>query len=436
MPVPVHLVAGDLGVGKTTALLHLLGELGSGARTAIVVNDFGASSLDAAAAESGATRVAEIRDACVCCTAPEGFVAAVQELLDTYEPDRILVEPTGLAVPADLIDTLRRAPYADRIELQPTAILVDPTAIAAAPDGAAAERARIADVLVANRTDLASPAALEAFDAWVAELWPQPLAVVRTTHGRIPLDALAWPEGAGPGLPGTGHTHHHAADHQVRSWSWPPDAVFVHRRLRAALESLAPGLRRLKGVFRTDEGTTRIDLAQGTLHTAPSAWRRDSRVDAISTAAEAPTLDALDAALRAALRRPEEQEQAGEELELAALDGATRVVDRAALVALPGQVPDVSKLVPGRSGAAAPVAAVLGPQPAATVAVVVAADGYATPPVPVRELADALLLHSLDGAPLPRSKGGPFRLLIPGDAGGPCANVKGVVRIALRAGEP
>ena len=65
----------------------------------------------------------------------------------------------------------------------------------------------------------------------------------------------------------------------------------------------------------------------------------------------------------------------------------------------------------------------------------VAADGYATPAVPADALGKALLLHSIHGEALPGDKGGPLRLLIPGDAGpaGACSNVKGVVQLVLRA---
>ena len=99
-------------------------------------------------------------------------------------------------------------------------------------------------------------------------------------------------------------------------------------------------------------------------------------------------------------------------------------------------VEDVSTLVPGRAGEAARVSVLLQTldAPGDGDAVVVASDGYTTPPVPVSALTTAILVHSLGGDPLPARLGGPFRLLIPGDAGpgGPCANVKGVVRIALR----
>jgi len=65
----------------------------------------------------------------------------------------------------------------------------------------------------------------------------------------------------------------------------------------------------------------------------------------------------------------------------------------------------------------------------------VAGDGFASEPVPLAVLREGVLVHSLDGAPLPEKQGGPFRLLIPESASAApvsCANVKGVAKIAVR----
>ncbi|MEZ4236666.1 MAG: GTP-binding protein [Myxococcota bacterium] len=421
--VAVTLVTGFLGAGKTTAVRHLLG-LKRGERVAVVVNDFGEAEIDAAIlGEAG--QLASIAGSCVCCTAPEGFVAAVGGLLD--QVDRIVVEPTGLAHPADLLDTLRRAPYADRLAIGPVLALVDPEALVRGSiPSDHLEQAGLADVIVANRTDVASPEAMEAFRAWVATLDPAPLEVVETHHGQVGPHVLAWPEGEGPRAPGPVHHHHHdPGTHAVRSWAWPPEAVLSRAAL---LEVLRPPLVRAKGLLRTDEGWVELQLAGGRLHEAPTAWRRDSRLDVFAD--DAAVLHAAAERIDAARLPPEALARRGEALEVGG-----KAVDRAWLLDLPDQVPDVAALVPGRAGAAVRLSAVLraaGADPAGQELVVVARDGYTTPPVPAAELAQGLLLHSLDGGPLPASAGGPFRLLVPGRADA-CGNVKGVVRLALRA---
>jgi hypothetical protein len=107
-------------------------------------------------------------------------------------------------------------------------------------------------------------------------------------------------------------------------------------------------------------------------------------------------------------------------------------------MALPGGIDDVAKLVPKRSGAAARVAALLDAYevPASGSAVLCAADGFASEPVPLSALRAGLLVHSQGDAALPREQGGPFRLLIPdGTPGAPsaCSNVKAVTRIVVKS---
>jgi len=436
MAVRVHVVAGFLGAGKTSVMQHLLAAM-SGERVGIVVNDFGTAGIDQVLLGGGAVR--SIRGSCVCCTAPEGLVGALSELIGSC--DRVFVEPTGLARPADVIDTVRRAPFAADVVLGPLIVVVDPTALAAGHVPAAwLAQAGAADVLVANRLDRASAAELSAFRDWAAALWPGPHAVHETQFGAVPATALAWPKdarAARPAAVASGASGGH--EFVVRSWSWPADVVFHRGRLLAALSALSAV--RLKGLLRTEEGTVLIQRAgDQTIETA-SGRRSDSRLDVIVAAGSDDPFVGVDAALAAARRTAAEAESRGTALEVALPGGATTVVDRDGLAALPGGVDDVSRLIPGRSGAAARVASLLlaAGAPTSGCAVVVAADGFVTEPVPLAALAEAVLLYAdAAGAPLAGGKGGPFRLLIPGDSGpgGPCANVKAVVRIAIRATPP
>ena len=202
MPVPVHIISGFLGTGKTTAIREQLAARRD-EKVAVIVNDFGEASLDAATLSGDEPfQITNIPGGCVCCTAPEGFVDAVAAVLE-QKPDRLIIEPTGLARPQDIVDTLRRCPQKDELALAPVVVLVDPARIgrANADEQELVElQAGVADVLVANRIDLCGEEALARFDKWVGDLWPEPLAVHRTTHGRIPKHLMEWPEGEGARL--------------------------------------------------------------------------------------------------------------------------------------------------------------------------------------------------------------------------------------------
>jgi G3E family GTPase len=453
MTVSVHLFSGFLGAGKTTAIRAQLGNF-AGERVAIIVNDFGEAGLDEAAlSEDEPFRITNIPGGCVCCTAPEGFVDALGAVLEGA-PDRLIIEPTGLARPQDLIDTIRRCAHADALEMAPVVVLVDPGQLSRVENEddpetrtLLREQSEVADILVANRCDLAPSEDLERFRKLAGELWPAPLAVVETEQGALERALLDWPEGAGPRRQADSHagTHDHAhadVSHRARSWQWPPDAVFSARRLRAALERALAGeagapLSRLKGIFRSEEGCMRLEIAGGTLHETTSAFRRDSRVDGIVRAQDEAALDSLGEWLEAALLSEEERRVDTERIEIVLPDGRVHTTDRERLLALPEQVADVSTLIPSRQGSAARVSALFAELelPPTTSAVVVAGDGFASEAVPTEVLSQGVLLHSMDGAPLPKGKGGPFRLLIPDDASPEpiaCANVKGVAKVVLR----
>ena len=448
--VPLHIVAGFLGTGKTTAIRNQLAAR-SGERAAVIVNDFGTASLDAGSlAEVGPFRLAEIPGACVCCTAPEGFVDALGTMLATG-PDRIWIEPTGLARPQDLVDTVRRSPHAAAVALQPLIVLVDPRRLAS--EGAPAEeplgdQAHIADVLVANRCDLASQSDIEAFEHWAGSLWPGPIRVVKTSRAELPGELFAWPEDAEtPRHRVTGGAAPHAHDHSTagfhsRSWSWAPEVLFSYDRLWRALEATleegeTPALERFKGVFRTLEGVFLLEIAGAQLHRRPVAFRRESRADAIVSTGREPILERLDVALADAVLRDEELALPSHHIEIALPDGRTLLVDRERLLSLPSPAGEFSTYFPKRRGEATRLDALWESLelPNAGWAIAVAADGFASQAVPLTGLRQGFLLHSVEGDPLPEGQGGPFRLLIPeGTPGVPsaCANVKGLAKLVLR----
>lgn len=463
MAVPVHLISGFLGAGKTTAIRAQLAA-NPGEKTAVIVNDFGEASLDEAALDAdGAApfQLTNIPGGCVCCTAPEGFVDALGAVL-AEEPDRLWIEPTGLARPQDLIDTMRRCAHRDTIALAPVIVLVDPAQLARdAEDAEKAallrEQAQAADVLVANRSDLASPGELDAFHAFAATLWPPPLATHVTSQGALDPTWLDWPDGEGARAERAsscapddhdhdGHHHHHhdsTTGFEARSWRWSPEVIFDRMRLTAALQQLAKdggetGLERFKGIFRTLEGVSRLEIAGGVLHDRLTSFRRDSRADAI-VRGDAAALDTIEAQLGAAVLGEDELRLDASRIEVVLDDGAVHGIDRERLETLPDPIPDVSTLFPKREGHAARVAALLDALEVGRdgVAVVVAGDGFAAEPVSLDVLRTGVLLHGHRNGPLPDELGGPFRLLIPDDASSEpvsCANVKGVAKIVIRRG--
>ena len=422
--VPVHIVTGFLGAGKTTLLIDQLARRKGSERCAVVVNDFGEARIDATLLD-GAVAVTEIPGGCVCCTAPEGLVPAVEALVDQGQVDRIFLEATGLARPADLVDTLTRSPLSRRIEVAPVVVVVDPSRLLGEAPPLLLEQMDAADVLVASHVEQASEPALRALDAAAEGHFPPWLTAVRAERGSVDPEIF---ELRRSGLVFRKREERDRAPstegYGAASRLWTSERVFELDALRAVFGDC--GAERAKGLFRTEAGWMLLELAGGRVQHRPSQIRSASAVDIIvegSVEQAEAVITRLDAAVY--------EEVAREGVHLSDGNGYEVQLTRFALAALPGQVDDVSELFPKRQGAGVLLSEVLGLTLAPEHAqfVVAASDGMTTEPIAVGSVGEAVLVHSLEGQPLPDKLGGPCRLLVP--EGSACANVKGVARIRV-----
>jgi G3E family GTPase len=126
VPTPVLLVTGATGAGKTTYLSRLLAMRSGAARWAVLVNDFGAVRIDAAAG-TGETHV-YVREVagCICCSAQVSLRTAIVSLLRQARPDRLLIEASAAAHPASIVKVLHQPGIAEVVALARTVCIVDP----------------------------------------------------------------------------------------------------------------------------------------------------------------------------------------------------------------------------------------------------------------------------------------------------------------------
>lgn len=98
----IYIISGFLGAGKTTLIQKLLTEAFQDKKIALVENDFGEVSVDAALLKGGGYQVRELNTGCICCTLTGDFIAALNALLKSYHPEVVLIEPSGVGKLSDV----------------------------------------------------------------------------------------------------------------------------------------------------------------------------------------------------------------------------------------------------------------------------------------------------------------------------------------------
>jgi G3E family GTPase len=195
--IPVNLFTGFLGVGKTTAIADLLRRKPAEARWAVLQNEFGEATLDGAGTDDGTDGVTirEIGGGCVCCVAAPYLPVALHLLMLEAQPERLLIETSGLGHPARLLEMLRER-YDDRLEVRATIGIVDPadfTRPGMLENTVFQDQVRMADVLVLNKLGETTPEVVRDFQQWANELLPPKALIAATSHGRLEPDWLDLP---------------------------------------------------------------------------------------------------------------------------------------------------------------------------------------------------------------------------------------------------
>ncbi|UWU91647.1 GTP-binding protein [Bradyrhizobium sp. CB1015] len=252
MPVPVLLVTGFLGAGKTTVVNHLLAHA-DGRRIAAIVNDFGAINIDAELIVGASDGVVSLANGCICCSLEGDLLRTLSTLLRRDpKPDHIVIETSGVADPADIVRNLMDPVILREAPLETVLCVLDAgTPPSAMDDALLRSQLRVADIVALSKLDLAgADAGTRMREAIRAQRVPA--VVVDARHGEIP-SALLFPTTAdrapAPRDPGPKRP----AEERFETLSWTSDHPVSLPRLQQAIGRLAPKLARAKGLFETVE---------------------------------------------------------------------------------------------------------------------------------------------------------------------------------------
>ena len=321
----VHLITGFLGVGKTTAILDLLQQSPDNEKWAVLVNEFGEVGVDGAILEANGAVVREVPGGCLCCVSGLPFQMGLNMLLAKEKPDVLLIEPTGLGHPRKVLTTLRSDDYRDLLTAGANLCLIDPRHLKDSrytDNDTFNDQITLADVLVANKTDLCSVDDRAAFDALAASATPPKAEIVLTQQGRLESSLLELPTNPERlQLKDRGHHHHHSkepaapvaleAGEEIRrleshgqghfscGWLISGDWVFSLDALRHwfdQLDSGETGVARAKALIHTEQGHYVLNWRDGVLSEMPTRALEESRLEIITETT--PDADALEMSLK------------------------------------------------------------------------------------------------------------------------------------------
>lgn len=213
--IPVTVVTGFLGSGKTTLIQHLIRNA-NGKKLAVLVNEFGSEGVDGdilkscADANCPAENIVELANGCICCTVADDFIPAMEQLLARpVKPDHIVIETSGLALPKPLLKAFDWPEIRSRITVDGVIALADAEAVAAgrfAPDVAAVDAQRAADdnldhetplsevfedqiacadIVLLTKADLAGAAGIKAAKEMIAAEMPREVPMLPIVDGAI-----------------------------------------------------------------------------------------------------------------------------------------------------------------------------------------------------------------------------------------------------------
>lgn len=303
MKTKVHLFSGFLGTGKTTAIRSLIDQKPQDEQWLIIVNEFGEIGIDGAVLSDNGIPVAEISGGCLCCTAGAQMGDTVKKMLQQNQPHRLIIEASGLAHAAGVIDELKAPEFTDILDIAAVFTVIDPRQFIDpnfASHALYKDQIGVCDVLLASKTDLCTAEQLQQFYKQAAKLFPPKALIAETNHAQVKIEWLDTPV--------TEKSRYrlktlpeNTMGYQSQGFTFAAGRNFDGERLTQFfndLPKLTDGLVRAKGVFQVLDTWVWLNWVDGQWGANQVSWRRDSRFELIAKSFD---VDEIERRLNAAL---------------------------------------------------------------------------------------------------------------------------------------
>lgn len=314
--IPTNIITGALGAGKTTLIQSLLKKKPEQERWAVLVNEFGEIGIDGSIVSgqsSDGVYVKEVPGGCMCCTSGLPMQIALNILITRAKPQRLLIEPTGLGHPKEVLQTLSQPQYAELLDVQATLTLIDARKLAQKKwreHATFQEQVQIADVIVLTKSDLYDGSEEKQLTSYLTSNHARDTTRLTAAYGELPLSVLYSAKSSEEKLKhsqiGNEHKHHnHEHNHHdntdsqpinepetgfisvcnqgegyySRGWVCAASTQFNFEDCRVLFERL--DVERLKAVLRTDQGIFSFNRSDNICRIEALDSANDSRIEFI-----------------------------------------------------------------------------------------------------------------------------------------------------------
>ena len=318
--VPTNIITGFLGVGKTSAILNLFKSKPENERWAVLVNEFGeigvdGSLLDKQPSEQKGIYIREVAGGCMCCVAGVPMQIALNQLLLQAKPDRLLIEPTGLGHPKEVLKLLSAEHYQNVLSLQKTLTLVDARKLVDSryiTHDIFNQQIAIADTIVGNKIDLYQDEDKKRLIDYVKKHGSPNANVIFALQGNITLAQLGGKNALDLPSPDLHLKHEHLQHEHLQhnhyiektlasdmpipelgfikatnkgegftsvGWRFSSEKVFNYSKLQGFLTNIKA--ERIKAVFITETGTFGYNITTDGLTETALNSSQESRIEII-----------------------------------------------------------------------------------------------------------------------------------------------------------